>query len=170
MAKLPAYRLQVLFDIREKEKKAKEEAYAAKKAQVIAEQKKLDEMKQKLRDMIAFREDKKREYVDKMRSGELTIGQITGNDRHIEKLKQQENAYQVEINRQMERVADAERECAAALDEMVKANQEFKALEKHKEKWVKGVKKEQLAKEEDAAEDIAQAQYFARLLDERGDE
>ncbi len=48
MAKSPAYRLQVLFEMREKAKVEAEELYAEKKKLVVIEQKKLDDMKQTL--------------------------------------------------------------------------------------------------------------------------
>lgn len=169
MAKGPAYRLQVLFEMREKKKKEAEEAYAEKKKLVVIEQKKLDEMRNKLKEMVQLRIDKKAEYADRTRKGEYTVNQIQQNDRHIERLKQQEAAYQVEIDRQQERVQEAERIAAEAMEVVVKCTQDFKALEKHKEKWAKQVKKEMLLKEEMAAEDIAQAQYFQKLLDELGE-
>lgn len=169
MAKTPAYRLQVLFEMREKKKKEAEEVYAEKKKKVVEEQKKLDDMKQKLKDMVQHRQNKKVEYAERTRKGEYTVSQIQANDRHIERLKQQEAAYQVEIDRQQERVQEAERIAAEAMDVVVKCTQDFKALEKHKEKWVKQVRREQMMKEELAAEDIAQAQYFQKLLDELGE-
>ena len=170
MARSPAYRLQVLYEIRERKKKEAEEAYAEKKKLVAIEQKKLDEMKQKLKDMIAFRIAKKAEYAEQTRRGELNINQINGGDRHVMRLKAEESAYKVEIDRQHERVMDAERLAAEAMEVVVKMTQEFKALEKHKEKWAKQVKKERDAKEEMEVEDIAQAQYFQRLLEELGGE
>jgi len=169
MARSPAYRLQVLYEIREKKKKEAEELYAEKKKIVAAEQKKLDEMKQKLRDMIAARQAKKAEYAEKTRRGELNINQINAGDRHIARLKQEEAAYKVEIDRQHERVIEAERVAAEQMEVVVKMTQDFKALEKHKEKWIKQVKKEQMLKEELAVEDIAQAQYFQKLLEEMGE-
>lgn len=169
MAKLPPYRMQVLFELREKAKDEAEEFYADKKKALLEQQKKLDDMKQTLRDMAAFREGKKQEYAEKMRSGELNIQQIQGNDRHIEKLKQEEQAYQVEIQRQAERVNDAQGEVDDAMEAMLKATQDFKALEKHKEKWAKGIKREITLKEEDAADEIAQAQYFQRMAEDRED-
>lgn len=169
MAKTPAYRLQVLFEMREQAKKAAEEVYAEKKKLVAVEQAKLDEMKQKLADMIAMRHEKKAEYAEKTRRGELTVSQITANDRHIERLKSNEAAYQVEIDRQMERLRQAEKVAEDALQKVVEATQQFKALEKHKEKWLKQIKREQMIKEELAVEDIAQAQFFQRLLEEQGE-
>jgi hypothetical protein len=169
MAKGPAYRLQVLFEMREKKKKEAEELYAEKKKLVAIEQKKLDDMRTKLKEMVQHRIDKKAEYADRTRKGEYTVNQIQQNDRHIERLKQQEAAYQVEIDRQQERVQEAERIAQEQMDVVVKCTQDFKALEKHKEKWAKQVKKEMLMKEEMASEDIAQAQYFQKLLEELGE-
>jgi hypothetical protein len=169
MAKTPACRLQVLYEMREKTKKEKEEVYAEKRKKVVEEQQKLDEMRQKLKEMVQHRHDKKAEYAERTRRGEYTVSQIQQNDRHVDRLKQQEAAYQVEIDRQQERVQEAERIAAEAMEELVKATQDFKALEKHKEKWLKQVKREQMMKEEEAAEDIAQAQYFQRLLEELGE-
>jgi len=169
MAKGPAYRLQVLFEMREKAKVEAEEVYAEKKKLVIVEQKKLEEMKEHLRSLVQKRQDKKAEYAERTRRGEYTIAQITSNDRHIEKMKQQEAAYQVEIDRQQERLTEAERVAAEAMEVVVKATQDYKALEKHKEKWQKQVKREQMMKEEEAVEDIAQAQYFQKLLEQLGE-
>jgi hypothetical protein len=127
-------------------------------------------MKQKLAQMIEMRHQKKAEYAEKTRRGELTVSQITANDRHIDRLKSQEAAYQVEIDRQAERLREAERIAEEALQKVVEATQQFKALEKHKEKWLKQIKREQAIKEELAVEDIAQAQYFQKLLEEHGGE
>ncbi len=166
MAKGPAYRLQVLFELREKAKLEAEEVYAEKKKLVIVEQLKLDEMKQTLKDMVQRRQDRKADYSERTRGGEYTIAQIQGNDRHIEKMKQQEAAYQVEIDRQQERLVEAERVVEEAMALVVKATQDFKALEKHKEKWQKQVKRELMLKEEETVDEIAQAQYFKKLLAE----
>src|SRR5688572_21868707 len=150
MAKGPAYRLQVLFEMREKAKEAAEEVYAEKKELVVVEQKKLEEMKNHLKEMIQKRQERKADYSERTRRGEYTVNQIQANDRHIEKMKAQEAAYQVEIDRQQERVVEAERVAEEAMALLVKATQDFKALEKHKEKWQKAVKREMMMKEEDA--------------------
>lgn len=169
MAKKSDYRLQVLFEIREKEKEEAEKVYAKKMALVQKEKKKHDAMKEELREMGRTRAAKKQEYSDKMAAGELNITQINGNDRHIERLKQQEQAFSVEIRRQLEVVHEAEAVAEEAKEAMLKANQDYKALEKHKEKWAKKVKREHDMKEADEAEDIAQAQYFKRLKESRDD-
>lgn len=167
MAKKPDYRLQVLQDLREKAKEEAERVHAEKMRLAAEEKAKHDGMKQTMRDMIAAREARRVEYAERIRSGELNITQITGNDRHIEKMKQEENAYQVEISRQGERVIEADAVADEALQDVIKATQDYKALEKHKEKWAKGVKREMDIKEEGAVEDIAQAQYLARQREAR---
>jgi len=166
MAKQPSYRLQVLFGLREKDKDEAEKVYAKKMALVQKEKKTHDDMKEQAREMVRHRQAKKIENSDKMAAGELNINQIKGNDRHIERLKEQEAAYAVEIKRQVEVIQEAEQAAEKAKEEMLKANQDFKALEKHKEKWAKKVKREADMKEADEAEDIAQAQYFKRLKGE----
>ena len=163
MAKGKDYRLKVLYEIREKEKKRAEDAYAERQQEVAREKKTLEDMRGRLKEMVQHREDRKAQYNEAMRSGQLNIDSIQSNDRHIERLKQEEAAYQVEITRQQEVLQDAQTRADDARDEMLKATQDFKALEKHKEKWEKQVKREMQAKEEEQAEDIAQAQYFQRL-------
>ena len=169
MAKLPKYRLQALFDIREKEKEEKEDLYAQAMRAVAEEERRLEDMKEHLKSMKDARVAKKQEYSDRMAEGALNIDQIRANDRHLDRMKQEEAAYLVDINRQKEAIVEAEDAAELAKEEMLKATQDFKALEKHKEKWIKQVKRELALKEEDAVEDIAQAQYFARMLEERGE-
>ena len=170
MAKKPQYRLQTLFDIREKEKKAAEDVYAQKKRKVLEEEQTLKEMQDKHAEMIAMREAKKLEYAEKIREGGMKINEINANDRHIARLKEEEVAYLGEIDKQKEAVKLAEKAAQQAMDDMLEATKSFKALEKHKEKWQKEVKREQMLKEEDALEDVAQAQYFAQLKQKRSEE
>lgn len=167
MANLPPYRLQALFDIREKAKKAAEDAYAEAQKDLNAEQQKLDEMKAELAAKVEYRENKHAEYTQKASEGELNIHSITSGQRHIERLKEEEAAYEVEIDKQRERVVEAEKVVDKKREEMIAANTDFKALEKHKEKWAKKIKREIMLKEEDAAEDIAQTLYLAKTRGEQ---
>lgn len=168
MAKKPKYPMQTLYEMREKAKDEAEEFYAARQRDVSAAENTLNDMKNKLRDMIAMRAQRKEEYSQAMRDGKLSVQQIQGNDRHIERLKNEEAAYEVEIVRQVEVVDERRADADAAKEEMLLATQEFKALEKHKEKWWKKVKRELQIKEEEEVEDISQAQYFKRMMEERG--
>ena len=160
MVKLPKYDLQTLFEIRERAKKAAEDAFAEQQKAVAKEQTKLDEMKAELAAKVEYREKKRLEYLEKAARGEMNVHNITQSQRHIERLKEEEAAYEVEIDKQRERLKEAEKVLEKRREEMVEANREFKALEKHKEKWLKKKRREIEAKEEDAAEDIAQAQFI----------
>ena len=99
----PPSRLQTLFDIREKEKKAAEDVYAQKKRKVLEEEQTLKEMQDKHAEMIAMREAKL-EYAEKIREGGMKISKINANDRHIARLKEKEVAYLGEIDKQKEAV------------------------------------------------------------------
>lgn len=160
--KLPAYRMQALFDLREKAKKAAEDAYAEAQKAMAAEQARLDEMKAELAAKVEYRENKRREYAEAASRGEMNVAKMTSSQRHVERLKEEEAAYEVEIDKQRERLHEAEKVVEKKREEMIVANRDFKALEKHKEKWAKKTKREIMLKEEDAAEDIALAQFLAR--------
>ena len=166
MAKMPPYRMQVVFDLREKAKEEAEAEYADRKAELAAEERKLEALRQQLRDMIAAREQKKIEYAEKLRQGEFSIQQIQGNDRHIERMKSEEQAFEMTIFRQQEVCEEKQGEVDLAMEKVIEATQEYKALEKHKEKWLKQVKAEMMKKAEEEAEDISQAQYFKKMRSE----
>lgn len=167
MAKLPDYRLQVLYDMRDKTKKAAEDAYGEAMQAKIVEEKKLEQMNQELAAMAQAREDKRIEYADKAARGECNVQQIQGNNKHLERLKEREGAFKMEIERQKDNIRAAERVVDEKKEAMIQATQQFKALEKHKEKWTIEVKREIAAKEEDALEDIAQTIFLKRQRDER---
>lgn len=161
MAKMPAYRLQALFDIRERAKKAAEDAYAKEQKKLIVEKNQLKKMENTLEEMKQLREQKKAEYAEAMNSSTLTIEKIQINNRHIDLLVQKEKDFVIEIDKQKEVVVAAQKLVDEALQKMLDATQEYKALEKHRDKWLKETKNEMEKKEEDAIGDITQAQYFA---------
>lgn len=167
MAKKHDYRLQTLFNMREKAKDAAEEVYAEAKKEVARTKKAHQEMLDHLQAMVAQRDAKKTEYAQNLRAGQYNVQQIRANDMHLDRLKQEEDAYLVEIEKHQEVVTRAEKKAEERMQEMLKATQDFKALEKHKEKDFAAFKKEMAQKEEDAVEDIAQAQYFARMRERR---
>lgn len=170
MPQMPAYRLQALFEIRQRAKKDAEESYAKEQKKVAAEEKKRDEMKQKLSEMVEHRENKRAEYAEAIRHEMLNISKIQMNNLHIDMLLEKEVLFQGEISKQEQAVEKAKELAKVELEKMLKATQEFKALEKHKEKWQQGAKKDLAQKEEDAVEDISQAQYFNRLQDSNNED
>lgn len=168
MPKMPDYRLQVLYDMRDKAKKEAEDAYGEAMKAKIGEEKKLEEMKQELVRMAEFRENKRIEYANKAARGECTVQQIQANSRHLDRLKEREGAYKMEIEKQKDAVKAAERVVEEKKEVMIQATQQLKALEKHKEKWTAEVKREMAIKEEDNLEDIAQTIFLRRQREQRG--
>lgn len=168
MPKLPDYRLQTLFEMREKAKKAAEDAYADAQKDVANEKKKLEEMHAELKRMMDLREAKRVEYATRASKGEYNVNQIQANLRHLDRMKEKEGAYKMEIDKQKDAVKAAERVAEDKKQAMISATQEFKALEKHKEKWAQEVKREIQLKEEDAQDDLAQTIFLRRQREEKG--
>src|SRR5437867_4211865 len=131
MAKLPDYRLQTLFEMREKKKKEAEDDYAEAMKGKIAEEKKLEEMKQELIKMGQAREAKRIEYASRAAKGEFNVQQIQSNQRHLDRMKEKEGAYKMEIEKQKDAVKAAERVVEEKKEAMILATQDYKALEKH---------------------------------------
>jgi flagellar export protein FliJ len=161
MPKQPDYRLQALLEIRERAKEEAEhqlgEALAAHKAELDKQQ----QMEQELERMVARREQRKREYAEKQMRGEMSAQDVIGANTYIERLREQEEAQKQAIEGQKAIVAEKQQQVDLARQNLVKATQDLKALEKHKEKFIEDWKKEMQGKEEEAMDELAQ-QIFLR--------
>lgn len=153
------YPLQTLFEIRERAKKNSEEAYAKEKQKLDEAQKKLDQMHEELKEMQALRRQKRDEYFAEMSSSATKIDLIKIAERHVQMLLEKEEAFKLKIAEQEQVVAEAKEVVQKALEVMMKATEEYKVLEKHKEKWALKQKKAQEQREEAEADDITQARY-----------
>lgn len=162
MAKPPTYRLETLLDIRERNKDVAERYLGECLAALKTEQERLREMEKELERMIAKREQKTREYAEKAMRGEMAARGAVAANLYIERLKEQEEMQENAIEGQKGVVAQKKEEVEAARQDLVKANQDLKALEKHKEKWADQIKKEQMKKEEEDLDEIAQTGYMSR--------
>src|SRR5688500_7787498 len=129
MPKLPDYRLQTLFDMRDKAKKEAEDEYAEAMKAKVAEEKKLEEMKAELERMIQAREQKRLEYAERAAKGEYNVNQIQNNHRHIDRMKEKEGAFKMEIEKQKEAIKRAEEVVEEKKQAMIQATQDYKALE-----------------------------------------
>jgi flagellar export protein FliJ len=157
------YRLQTLLEIREKEKKAKEEELAKAQQNLRMEQQKLEELRKQVQDMRDMRASKHQEFVEKTSTGELGIQGWVSAERYLKRVdKEIEEFEETEIKEQQKVIAFAEQEVEWAYEEMLEALQAYKALEKHKENWQEEYKKEMAAKEELKQEEIAQAIFTFR--------
>ncbi|MCC6810396.1 MAG: hypothetical protein IT381_23395 [Deltaproteobacteria bacterium] len=156
MAKLPDYPLKTLKEIKERKKEEAEKAWSEAKKAREAEELKLKEMEEELRRMIERRELKRREYADKQMRGEHNAQLAMSANTFIERLKEEEELQKERIEQQKVVIEEKKEAEKAAMDAMVQATQDVKALEKHYEKWIAEVKREMQLKEEDQLDDLAQ--------------
>ncbi len=156
MAKQPEYRLQVLLEMRQRKKEEAEKGLGAALAAHKAELDKQQQMEAELARMVQKREQRKREYSEKAMRGAMSARDVAGAQTYLERLEEQEDVQKGAIEAQKGVVAERQREVDAARAALVKATQELKALEKHKEKFVDDWKKEVQAKEEEVMDELAQ--------------
>ncbi len=154
------YRLATLLTLRERKKEDAERYLAECNRALKAEKERLLEMEEELERMIAKREAKRREYSEKAMRGEMSAQGAVSANLYIERLKEQEEMQQNAIEGQKGVVAQKEEEVEGARQDLIVANRELKALEKHKEKWEEEIKKERQRKEEDMFDEIAQTGYM----------
>ncbi len=159
------YRLKTLMDIRERKKDDAERFLGECMAILRTEQERLRDMEKELERMVAKREAKKREYAEKAMRGEMDARSAVSSNLYIERLKEQEEMQENAIDGQKSVVAQKSDDVNAARQDLVLANQELKALEKHKEKWQAEVKKAREIKEADMQDEIAQTIYMGRRND-----
>jgi flagellar export protein FliJ len=165
MAIKEQYRLQVLLEMRERAKKDAEEALGKAMAELKAEQDRQKSMEQELERMVARREAKKREYAEKAMRGEMAAQGAISANLYIDRLKEQEELQKNAIEGQKAVVAQKEEAVTAARENLLRATQDLKALEKHKEMWEEQIKKELEAKEAENLDEIAQTVYLGRQRD-----
>lgn len=156
MAKQPDYRLQTLLEIRERKKQETERALGDAMAAHKKEVDKQTTMEEELTRMVARREQRKRDYAEKAMRGEMAAQEVVSANTFIDRLKEQEESQKNAIEGQKAVVAQKLEEVDAARQELLKATQELKALEKHREKFVDEWKKEVAAKEADNMDELAQ--------------
>lgn len=154
MAK-PKYRLQVLLDIREKERDKKQDELRIVREKLRNEQLELERRRKEHQNMKDRRAEKEQELFSKMQSGQFGINGYLEGERFLKRLDKEIEDYLPVIKEQEKVVLFAEQEVEWAFEELMKAEQELKALEKHKDKKMAEIKAERMAKEEAAAEEVA---------------
>lgn len=162
MAALPPYRLQALMDLRARKKEEAERALGECIAALKTEQDRLKQMEVELERMVARREAKKREYAEKAMRGEMDARGAVSANLYIDRLKEQEQLQQNAIDGQKGVVEQKKKAVDEAREALVKATQDLKALEKHKEKWAEEIKRERQAKEEETLDELAQTIFLNR--------
>ena len=160
MAKKEQYRLQTLLGLREQAKNEAERHLGECLALLKKEKERLTDMEQELEKMIAKRQARMRDYSEKQMRGEMSAQSVISANSYIERLKEQEEAQKEAIEGQKEVVAAREEDVRDAREKLTVATQDLKALEKHKEKWEKKIKREKQLKEEEALDELAQTIYL----------
>ena len=160
MAVKPEYRLQTLLKIREHKKEEAETFLATCLRALKVEQDRLQQMLDELERMIAKRKEKTREYAEKTMRGEMSAQDAVGANVYLDHLKALEQAQKDAIVGQRAVVRQKEEDVSGARTALVKANQELKALEKHREKWEAKLKKEEETKQEEMQDEIAQTIFM----------
>ena len=112
--------------------------------------------------MVEDRQRRRREYANKLASGEMKITDQSAAYRFIDRLKEREAEQKGKIDAQREMVLEAEKAMKRAQDELIVATQDLKALLKHKENWETKLRKERQLKEENNLDEIAQTIYQQR--------
>lgn len=153
---MPTYRLQVLYDIKERKEKEAKDEWAAAQVRQREQEKLLQDYKVELERMIEDRKRRREDYSLKLASGEMKITDQSSANRFIERLKEKEKEQEAKIESQRENVRNAEKETNKAREAYLLASQDLKALQKHKEKWQAEWKKEAAMKEEDNLDEIGQ--------------
>jgi flagellar export protein FliJ len=156
MAKLPPYRLQTLLEMRERAEEDAKQVFAKAMAQLREEERIQKEMEDELERMIEDRKRRRKEYADKLASGEMKVTDQSAAYRFIDRMKEMEQEQQGRIDGQRENVREAEKVMKRAQDALIVATQELKALLKHKEKWADEIKREMALKEADMLDEIGQ--------------
>ncbi len=162
---MPKYRLQALLGIRERAEEEAKELFVRAQQRLREEETLLKEHEDELERMIEDRHRRRREYADKLASGEMKITDQSAAYRFIDRLKEREAEQKGKIDAQREMVYEAEKALKRAQDELVVATQDLKALLKHKESWETKLKKERQIREENTLDEIAQTIYQQKIRD-----
>jgi flagellar export protein FliJ len=159
---VPQYRLQTLLEMRERaEEEAKQAFAAAMKAleKEKAEQKRLED---DLEQRKVTRKQKVQEFLAGVMKNGVAANGIGAMNRFEDRLKDEEAKVALEIERQKDKVRQAEKTVELRRLEMADAAKEKKAIEKHKENWQKEVRKERQMREELAQEEIGNTLHLQR--------
>ncbi len=164
---MPPYRLQALLDIRTRAEDEAKEAFSAAVKEHEKEKKKLAELVAGLERKKVERKAKVQAFLVEVTAKGGGIGGFQQMSRFEDRLKDEEAQLALEIERQKEVVVQAEKNVEQKRFEMAEAAKERKAIEKHKENWLKEVRKERMAKEEMNQEEIGNTLHLQRMRAEK---
>lgn len=159
---MPPYRLQTLLEIRQRAKEAAEQAFSEAVREVTRQEQQQQKLEQDLEQRKADRKHKVDLYLQEIMARGAGVSGMNSMNRYEQRLKDEEAQVALEIERQKEVVKRAKKAMEEKRQEMAQAAMDLKAIEKHKEKWLKEVKAARQAREELAQEEIGNALHLAR--------
>ena len=155
MSKNEDYDLDVLLQLRNKERDQAEERYA--EAMTVHQKlgKKVQQLEQRHRQLIQKRQRECREFDEKLTDGPAKLGRVQEFDRYVMGLRDREEAAWHEVDKVRKKRRRARRKMEQAHDALLDAVRQLKAVEKHHDKWKKErnieKKRRQAAKMDDVA-------------------
>ena len=115
------YRLNVLYDLREKAKEEAERILAQAMRLLKEEQDRLAEMEAELERMIASRKARAKDYAEKQMRGEMSAQSMISAQSFLERLKEQEQAQERTIDGQKRVIEEREGQVAKARQGLAEA-------------------------------------------------
>jgi flagellar export protein FliJ len=159
---MPPYRLQTLLDMREKAEEDAKQAFSESVRALAKEEGLQKSLEQQLVQKQVERKGKVSAYMAEVMKNGVGAGGLSQLNRFEQRLKDEETQLGLEIDRQKEAVRQAQGVVEQRRAEMAEAAKEKKAIEKHKEGFVKQVKAERAQKEEMSQEEIGNTLHLKR--------
>jgi hypothetical protein len=159
MSASKVYGLQVVHTVRTRERQVAEGHFSAKQRMLQTEQQTLDALENALTKMKKLRQDREERWqqsgICDSRHGDGIRGDLLSSaSNYLLVLRERENAKVEQIVAQRNKVGIAEKNATVAKGDMLAAYQQLKLIDRHKEKWQKGEKREEDRKEEELLDEI----------------
>jgi hypothetical protein len=148
--------------MRERAEEEAKQAFSEAMKALATEKKKQADLEADLERRKSERKGKIQAYMAEIMKKGANPGAMTQMNRFEQRLKDEEAQVGLEIERQKEVVREAEKLLEQRRLEMADAAKEKKAIEKHKENWLKAVKYERQQKEDMNTEEIGNTLHLQR--------
>ncbi len=158
----PQYRLETLLDLRKRAEDAAKNEFAEAQKALAAARQELERLIQDLERRKAERKAKVDAYLKDLLSRGKGAMAVQGMGAYEKRLRAEEDEVVAQIEVQKGKVAEAEEFAEQKRAALAEAAKEVKAIEKHKEKFLKQKKAERDAREDLAGEEIGNALFLAR--------
>ena len=158
----PQYRLETLLDLRKRAEDAAKNEFAQAQQALAAAKKELQRLIDDLAQRKADRKRKMDAYFQELLAQGKGALAVQGMGSYDKRLRAEEDEVAAQIEVQKGKVAEAEAFAETKRAALAEASKELKAIEKHKEKFLKLKKAERDAREEVAGEEIGNALFLAR--------